>query len=534
MKHILQGWEKQGLIPDADTIAREGIVALDPELQRDAIDMARWINIATGRGDVSFLQAIPGIGEGAQTVLNAAFFSPRLVAARFQAPLAIMDPRYSWRVRQHMARDMVGATTWGMGILALASYAGADVEHDPRSSDFGRIQVGNTRLDVWGGFQPVARVIARMSTGKGKSTGTEMIRDIDRSSEMLRFARTKLSPLAGLGTDIWQGETFTGEELMWGKTTLADQAFGRLTPLIIQDVMEAWEHDRWTGVAMAAPSFIGTSVISYQTVQEVARRDFKNPATGEDARFLDLPPFLQDYTHSLNTYETSERDESDFAKQLQGYDEEWHSTIIEILSSPTHTDSEKVSVYYQANTKRHNSRQAAFETKYGDEAFTEEGGGIVDRNTAALDEYHEMNRQAQTPGGRFDSDYWNNTLDALNAKWTRGQREWVAANTNELAPFIPDAMLELLPERTRNRLQASEDARKALVGKWAKTQKEVEAGLKEDVPAEEEVQAELEARQPEIQRAREQFSREANIPLPAPPDLTPPIQSRPQWLGAPR
>jgi hypothetical protein len=43
------------------------------------------------------------------------------------------------------------------------------VEIDPRSTDFGKIKVGNIRWDIWGGFQQWVRVASQLATGERKT-----------------------------------------------------------------------------------------------------------------------------------------------------------------------------------------------------------------------------------------------------------------------------------------------------------------------------------------------------------------------------
>lgn len=194
--------------------------------------MADFINNATGRG---------GLGgfEGSAPFLNTMLFSPRYVTSR----LALMNPvKYAQMpkpVRKIALRNMISFLGVGGSIITLAALGGADVEEDPRSSDFGKIKVGNTRFDIWAGFQQPIRTIAQLLSGQTKGTQSGIIRDLDpkkfpfssRGDLLARFLRGKLSPSASLITDVLQGETFMGEELT-PMNTLVERAI----PLYLQDM----------------------------------------------------------------------------------------------------------------------------------------------------------------------------------------------------------------------------------------------------------------------------------------------------------
>ena len=64
-----------------------------------------------------------------------------------------------------VARDLAIFVGTGVSILAALKLSGAaDVEVDPRSANFGKVRVGNTRLDFWCGYTPIARLAAQLMT----------------------------------------------------------------------------------------------------------------------------------------------------------------------------------------------------------------------------------------------------------------------------------------------------------------------------------------------------------------------------------
>jgi hypothetical protein len=61
----------------------------------------------------------------------------------------------------------------GTGVLTAASHIpGVDVGTNPLSSDFGRIRIGDTRIDIFGGFQPIVKLIAQFYAGEVVSSVT--------------------------------------------------------------------------------------------------------------------------------------------------------------------------------------------------------------------------------------------------------------------------------------------------------------------------------------------------------------------------
>ena len=243
--------------------------------------MATMVNNLTGRGK------LPG-NLGDSQLLSAAFFAPRFLYSRFAAPMQLLTaPK---EVKLQVARELTTFVGTGSMVLYLAHKAGMDVEIDPRSTDFGKIRVGNTRYDFWGGYSQIARLVAQEYTGEKKGSDGR-VRDVDRSDTLQRFLQTKLAPVPGLGVDIASGTNFSGEEVRADLPTAENQALSRLTPLFLQDIREAIKEDGLQGALRTAPAAFGVGVQTYGTLREtqnlVGGEIFKKP-------WRDLTPTQQD------------------------------------------------------------------------------------------------------------------------------------------------------------------------------------------------------------------------------------------------
>jgi len=290
---------------------------------QDFIAYARFLNWATGRGP------IPASVQKLVPFLNGLMFSPRLVSSRFALPIApAIGP---WRgehavskvVRGKMAVELGTAFTTGVIILGLMSrIPGVKVEADPRSSDFGQIQIGGTRFDIWAGFRPIANLFARMLSGpldklpfidldgNFKSPLTGKVGEKEWQAVMGTFVRSKLAPVPGFGTDVYQGETFLGEPLSESQNLLGrgvqsispvpgtGALVERLTPLFIMDTLEAFEEDGLLlGAGAGLGAFFGLGTTSFSgltnTLQEGAQsmfgKDWRDLAPSQKSAVKELP-----------------------------------------------------------------------------------------------------------------------------------------------------------------------------------------------------------------------------------------------------
>jgi hypothetical protein len=182
----------------------------DPVLLKS---IATWVNHATGRGSVKGL-------EGAMVPLNALLFSPRLIASRVNL---LFNPGYYARLDPFVRRQALQGMAQLAGAVSLtlwmAKMSGADVGLDPRSSDFGKIKVGDTRVDVAGGFQQYLVVASRLAKGEMVSSTTGELVTLEggfakpsRADILQRFAEGKLAPVPALANVLAKNETFEGEE----------------------------------------------------------------------------------------------------------------------------------------------------------------------------------------------------------------------------------------------------------------------------------------------------------------------------------
>jgi hypothetical protein len=221
-------------------------------------DIASFVNNATGRGDLGRLnQAAP--------LLSAGLFSPRLIASR----LRLLNPAYYVRLspiaRKAALKSLLSFSGIAMTVLTLAHAAGASVEVDPRSSDFGKIKIGNTRYDLLGGFQQYIRAGAQIITGKVKTqagdvrTLGEGYKADTRLTVLEKFFENKLAPVPALIANLLRGKDPTGNPI-----TVSTSLAQTFTPLVIQDMYSLYKDKGMEGVAEGSlPAIFGVGVQTY-------------------------------------------------------------------------------------------------------------------------------------------------------------------------------------------------------------------------------------------------------------------------------
>lgn len=216
-------------------------------------DIAWYINAATGRG------RLPDIVMKSSDILNSVFFSPRLMSSRLTLlnPATYLNPSRSSFVRVEALGDFakfyaIYTTTFALALLAGKEHVGGD----PRSADFGKIKVGNTRIDLGGGFGQYVRTATQASlpllkalgildeaelisskTGKRTKIGggfnETSVREI-----LIRFFSQKQSPIFSLVWDTLGQRNSEGKPIKIG-----DELRKRITPMIADDIIAASKDD---------------------------------------------------------------------------------------------------------------------------------------------------------------------------------------------------------------------------------------------------------------------------------------------------
>lgn len=222
--------------------------------------LAAFLNHATGRGTITERYA------GVTPHLNALFFSPRYQVSR---PQVVYDALVSLKnpaARKVITGDLVKFVGTGTTAMFLLNQVdGVNVELDPRSNEFGKVKVGNTRYDFWAGYAQIARLVAQTASGQAMPKGGEL-RDINRKEVIERYIRTKLSPPGGLAWDILEGKTFLGEEMVLEPTFLATDIPKRVTPMVMQDIVDAIRFQGLDGMlpVTSTTAFFGMGVGTWE------------------------------------------------------------------------------------------------------------------------------------------------------------------------------------------------------------------------------------------------------------------------------
>lgn len=249
------------------TLEKKG--AATPEQDRI---IANAVNVFTGRGTI-------GMAEQAAAGLNTIFFAPKFVASRFQTLLgqplyygtfsgkAPLTAKGAFAARRLVAGEYAKLIAGYATIYALANAAGFKIGTDSNSTDFGKIIVGNTRIDPLAGLSQISVLLSRIISGKkttiaGKSVpirGKVPYGGATTWDVITRFLRQKLAPVPSLATDIVTQKDLMGKPL--DKEWLLNRT---VVPISFQDIYDASKEQGIPGAtAISILSILGENVQTY-------------------------------------------------------------------------------------------------------------------------------------------------------------------------------------------------------------------------------------------------------------------------------
>jgi hypothetical protein len=283
-------YKRWRVVDGKPTLVKEPLDANSDEFLQS---IGSLVNSSSGRGDLGS----DAIGK-ASDAINLLLFSPRLAKSRIDF---LINPKFYANmhpmVRHQAYKAMGGLILMTTLTLGIAKAAGASVELDPRSSDFAKIKIGNTRIDLAGGFQQYLRVLSEIVTQQTKLSSTGNVVGLapyrakagpgtqNIGGILLHFLRGKLAPVVSAGVDVVQGGNPVGSSPY--KSTIIphvpDIVASRFSPLAIQDAIETAQQTK--GSTGSVPGSVLAGLAAYLAgasgagVQSYAPRKLKVPAS---------------------------------------------------------------------------------------------------------------------------------------------------------------------------------------------------------------------------------------------------------------
>lgn len=226
--------------------------------------LARFVNLASGRGDTTSVGMQTHIGA-----LGKILWAPRLLLSRLQ----LLVPYTTFKegtasTRKIIAGEYLRAAASLAAVYGIGKLFGAKEKIDPRSTDFGKMRFGKTRVDPLAGLAQVVTFLSREITGSTKSPDgiVTKIRGEDVPfgkpgawEVAANFIRTKLNPSLGIPIDYISQKNTVGQP-----RTLSTLPEDLLVPLAARDAYESIQAQGVTrGSAAGLLAMLGMGVQNY-------------------------------------------------------------------------------------------------------------------------------------------------------------------------------------------------------------------------------------------------------------------------------
>ncbi len=326
---------------------QDGINGVEPT-KAQLTERGKWLMSMEGKPEIGGI-----VGRRIAPITAGFFFAPRFAISRFTSPMYLAKLASGDPVARQIGKQTAGAFASLIGtnvaILALIKLVYGDdatIELNPLSADWGKGKIGNTRIDLWSGYQQAARFLVQLVMGQYK-TASGHIRDRERKDLIGTFIRSKENPLVSLISDLWAGKTYQGDKPFsapkgeMGKKLdelgvpdiiqgVGKEAYNRMLFMWVQDFADASVNDGWpTGLAAGTLSFAGINTSSYTDTastklakfkDEIAQKEYKENwediTATEQKKLLRINKQEIERLELLTKTENVRRDDYDYVARL--------------------------------------------------------------------------------------------------------------------------------------------------------------------------------------------------------------------------
>jgi len=312
-------------------------------------DLGSVVNAITARGKVGRI--------GASGPVQLLMWAPRMLKADWDV---LTVHTFGAGLKTNFARKQSAKTITNVviataAVAAIASAMGADVEKDPRSSDFLQIKKGNTRIRIpfTRGMTQIVTLFARAAMGLAgkpavKSTTTGELTKLNSGKYGsktvwdvgLDFLVNKTTPPARIVIDQFRGRNF-----QWEKPTTKSVGFS-LLPISVQNFIELKDEATTMSVFGAFADLFG---ISSNTYTSNALRVFdktgididKDSAVSKEAVRLDKSGnriSITDFDTSTSKKVAALKERVDSAQVKKEYADEVKKNFEEAIANEKYSD----------------------------------------------------------------------------------------------------------------------------------------------------------------------------------------------------
>lgn len=185
-------------------------------------DLASLVMDMTGRGKLSGTIAGKNISvERYGNLTNSFLFSPRLAAAQVRLYNRWFNPASYWKenpvVRKEKLKGLLAVGGFWGTLVTLGKIGGAKIEDNPTNADFGKIRIGDTRMDVAGGMQQYLVAASRLIQQESTSSQTGKTKEFGKGynapsmgKTIGNFAYNKLHPTMRFAVDLLTASDYKG------------------------------------------------------------------------------------------------------------------------------------------------------------------------------------------------------------------------------------------------------------------------------------------------------------------------------------
>lgn len=221
-----------------------------------------YINQISGRGKVHFKW-----NGDTQSLINVLFFAPRFLAAKIRT---ITDLQYvvsgKTEVEKMRAKTALNNALFlmlaPMLLKAISRALDKDDPHgedalerflsafDPRSSEFGKFRIGDTRIDASFGMASLYTTLAR-GISLHSVTSAGVTKDTTWGDVLSSFFEGKLSPTARVLADAQSAAWGSGKGFGGQKITFAGELSNAFVPISAESAYDVWKAAQREGMGSA-------------------------------------------------------------------------------------------------------------------------------------------------------------------------------------------------------------------------------------------------------------------------------------------